>query len=377
MARSSAPLLFLAFGVWFLGTGCTAAHVAQGGWTVTQSRNFRVVSNMGDTESAELVRELEKFREVVVSLTEGATGDTGAPLTVYAFNDRWSFETFAPERYVGGYFSQKLDGRYAALDASAHFGRLTLYHEYVHAVLASSGTVYPGWYSEGLAEFLQMVRIHPDAVELGYPTPRNALLQLARPHESFQQTGSYLKRRMTEVEEDDLFYARAWAMVDYLTLGHLTRAGGVDRREALTRFLMGWSGDEGDAAYQAAFGMTEAQLVEEAEAFVGRQDFPLVRIPLQKGARLEILKSRSLPTADAALELGHVLRDNEKCEQAETLYALVLQTDASHLEALVGRASCLSQRGENAAAEQLFSQLEARAAGHPRLAAQRTRHLYR
>ncbi len=210
-----------------------------------------------------------------------------------------------------------------------------------------------------------------------YPTPRNALLKLARSHEAFQQTGSYLKRQMTEYEEVDLFYARAWAMVDYLTLGHLTRDGGVDRREALTRFLIGWSADEGDAAYQAAFGMTEVQLVQEAEAFVRRHDFPLVRVPLKNDAALQVRESRPLPTADVALELAHVLRDSEKCEQAETLYALVLQTDANHLEALVGRASCLSLRGEDAAAQQLFSQLEARAPGHPRLAAQRTRHLYR
>ncbi len=377
MARPSAPLLLLALGVWLAGAGCTAAHVAQDAWTVTQSSNFRVVSNQGDARSAELVRELEKFRAVVMSVTDGAVGTTGAPLTVYAFNNAENFETFAPSQYIGGYFRQKLDGRYAVLDASAQFGKLTLFHEYVHAVLAGSGVLYPAWYEEGLAEFLQMVRIHPDAVELGRPTPRGGLLQLARQGPALRPTGNNLQRRMTELEEGDLFYARAWATVDFLTLGHLTSEGGVDRREALARFLTGWGGKEGDAAYQAAFGMTEAELAKEVVGFVRRQDFPLIRMPLQTNAQLQALESRPLPAADAALELAQLMRDNGKCEQAESLYALALQADAGHVEALVGRASCLSARGEQAAAEQLFAQLETRAAGHPRLAGQRTRHLYR
>jgi thioredoxin-like negative regulator of GroEL len=376
MQRPHLRTLLLAALLCVAGSACTATHVAKDRWTVTRSRNFRVVSNLQDERSADLLRDLEKFRAVMLSLSGAATGSED-PLTVYAFNNRASFEPFVHSRWHQvGFYAYDLAGRYAALDVSEERSKQVLFRQYVRALLASSGTLYPPWYHEGLPRFLGTARVSPDAVELGRPPQHWGMLALAKPGDVLGQTGSHLRRKLTEAEELDIDLARTWAIVDFLTLGHLTQ-GVKDRREELAHFLTLWNAGEGAAAYTKAFGMSGAELFAEMERWARRGDFPLIRMPLETGKQLSQLKATPLPAENVAMELALVSRNAGQCEQALSLYGMVLAERPSHLEARIGTAACHSLEGRHAEAGALFAALAREAPGSASLAAQQARHLFR
>lgn len=365
-----------------LSSGCSTTHAVERDWVVATTKHFRVVSSAGASEAEAYARKLEQFHQVVAGLADegeaaGAARGSSVPLTLYAFGNRAHYEQFAP-RHTAGAFMQGLEDRFVVVDASSGFGTTAVFfHEYVHAVLAASKARYPPWYHEGLAQFLQTARLEGNTIELGRPPVHQGILLAVKGGATVSETGSHLRRRPLDFEQVADFYARAWATVDYLTLGHLATSGGSDRRPGLLALLRHWSAGAGDEAYPKSLGMTREALEGEVDAFLRRGEFPLAKVPLELSAAEVAVETSALRSSRVARELGDVLRWQGDCPRAFELYQFALKREPSSVHARLGRARCLSDSGQHAQAEQELRALEGEASDSLLLAVHWARHTQR
>jgi tetratricopeptide (TPR) repeat protein len=249
------------------------------------------------------------------------------PTRVYVFDDQEVWDQLAPRANLDGYFFQ--DWRHAVMAINAvrnhASSRETIQHEYVHKILRLSGAMYPLWYNEGLAEFLSTATVGKGTVKLGMPPARAGLLRIAQPDRFVPRApvGSHIARDHEDdpVVSGDVFYARAWARVDYLHLAHVASSDERDHRERLYRFLRLLNQDRAhDEAFAEAFGMSVAQFDERVDAYLRQDQLPLVTIQVDVPPGGQKARVRPMYPAEVASALGELALRNGKLEPARALF---------------------------------------------------------
>lgn len=216
----TATIAVLLFGV----TPLVRADVAEG-WTRLETENFEFVGSADDAAIRSVAERLERFRSALgrVLLTKGAETRT----RVIVFKDSTSFRSFKPTRGDGmpdetvlGLFVAGDDSNTIAV-AADNLDLGTIYHEYVHDVVAASfgSTQVPPWLNEGLAAYFQTFQIE-DEKTATFGSPRSEYQALLRttpliPWNEFFALDNFTLHR-DAVALRPIFYAQAWAVVSYL-----------------------------------------------------------------------------------------------------------------------------------------------------------------
>ena len=231
MAQAPAPRHLLVLGLLALGAPSTPGA----DWTEVKSPHFVVRSDVGTKDARRIALRFEQIRAVLQQRWPWARLDPGRGLLVVATRDVSSFEKLLPtlherrgQAMVAGVFQRGLDKHLVVLradasKAAAEFGYFanpyhTIYHEYVHLVLALNFGDIPAWLSEGLAEYWGETEIDGDRLTLGQPIPGHVMLlrqrDLLPPSVLFgvsDESPHYWERGKAEI-----FYAQSWALVHYL-----------------------------------------------------------------------------------------------------------------------------------------------------------------
>jgi tetratricopeptide (TPR) repeat protein len=241
-------------------------------WTEARSEHVFFYSQCSDEKTRELAGRFETLRKIFPFISPDLARSwtrmsSPLPTHVFLFKDMASFAPYRPDPHVGGFFSARATGNFAALPAGDEEGLAVASHEFVHFVVSQNIRTLPLWLNEGLAEYYSTLQRKGVQVRVGIP-PRSSL--------AYFVNGSPmpLERLCAVTQESPAFkdgatrhqvYASAWLFVhDLLTED--------PARRALTgQFLLRLKrGEPWPEAFRAAYGRDPAAFEEEVQAHLRR-----------------------------------------------------------------------------------------------------------
>ena len=223
-------------------------------WNLYESAHFRVYSDFPEAVVGRRIHDLELFRSVV-HFAMGIAPETETPVVdVYLFSRRGDmFRLFNSDQMLG-FMRPGLQDSLMVIAPVYRTSNLNTvaFHEYVHFILRNvSGSHFPPWYEEGLAEFFAGTAINKDGLVVGDIPPvreralftqpsisiasvMNAGLDAnsAKPVPQASRDLVSLRQRVAAGGggRNDDFYAHAWSIMHLLLLGH---HAGLPRRDHL------------------------------------------------------------------------------------------------------------------------------------------------
>ncbi|MEO8431408.1 MAG: DUF1570 domain-containing protein [Acidobacteriota bacterium] len=312
-------------------------------WIRADTAHFTLFSDAGPDKTRDLALELERFRSVLLLLTQSADTADAVPTSVVLFRNDSSMAPYRP-RFEGrsrspiGFFQASRDGNTIALVAGGHSdAQRVVIHEYLHDFLHGHFPPQPLWYHEGAAEFFGTFRSESTEVRIGLPIPEHLrllreskLLPLAELFSVAHDSAEY-----HDASRQRLFYAESWALVHYLL------RGAPQRTPQLARFLgLLEGGSPIDAAFREAFETDYETLLTELVRYVHGHRFPEVRaafgsLPLQPDVRVI-----PIGAAEALYRLGDLLlhSPDDRDADAEAHFRAALEIEPRHAGALAGLA---------------------------------------
>jgi len=139
-------------------------------WRRAESPNFIVYSDGSERSLREYTAKLERF-DALLSARFGGTPPDARRLPVYLVSDARALRVAVPGLPAGiaGYYSTSENDIFAVLVRGESDDLLL--HEYSHHIMSRSGDArYPGWLSEGFAEYFATATITEGGqVSLGLP----------------------------------------------------------------------------------------------------------------------------------------------------------------------------------------------------------------
>lgn len=319
----------LALGLIALSAGCgpRATRAAGGSWYQLRTPRFQVWTD-GDPETARtLVLDLERFHQVMRSLTKAEEREAAPPLRIFMAKDNDSLRALTGgPRGFAGMMKVTMRGNYALIDASGldveaddiyrFSSRVTLFHEYTHFMQAAQGAQIPSWYNEGFAEYMSTTRFLDEGrFTIGcVPQHRAAWIKYLEwlPMEkvlasdnvaslegsrSAHQTGTRLGPSHNPADA----YAQSWLAVHYLL------ADGA-RKQQLHKYLELWGQGVAPAdASQQAFGMSPDELDRVLQAYARQHELDCVAVVPDKPFALPEVEVVPLGTGAAHYHVGDLL----------------------------------------------------------------------
>jgi tetratricopeptide (TPR) repeat protein len=265
-------------------------------WRRAESRNFVVYSDGSERTLREYTAKLERFDALLRSRFGGGQVEDIRKLPVYLVDDDRALRIARPSlpEGIAGYYSSSEDDIFAILVRGQSDN--ILLHEYGHHFTAQNGAAqYPGWLSEGFAEYFATATVSergratfglPDAGRQ-YALQQNRWLPM---DQLLRAKGSFDIQDRTGLS---MYYAQSWVLTHWL-LADQTRAQG------LARYLPAINGGQDPVeAWQAIFGLTPEQLTTQLRAYSrGRLYYSQMDLP---ALAPEITVTVLSPAADAVV----------------------------------------------------------------------------
>lgn len=197
-------------------------------WRHMQSPHFEVYSRNSESESRELLHNLELVHAIFFE-TFGFRVSRAVPVTVYFFSREKTFEAYKPERV------RKIEALSAFYHADPDRGIMTVaplpsyeaaqrlaFGCYTYHLFRLMGERPPTWYTYGMSGIFSNLNLIANKFELGKADPNQvSRLQTARlvPVEVMfgadQQSNAFLANQNNHV-----FHDQTWAMMHFLYFGH-------------------------------------------------------------------------------------------------------------------------------------------------------------
>lgn len=351
------------------GAGDASAAALGKDWRQVTSPNFTVFGNASEKELRFTVVELERFRQALLTLYPRLKLDSPVPMRVVVFKSDAAFTKFKPRnarghlvREVGGYYrgSADVNDIVLASQADRRDTYQLIFHEYTHAVVHRNQARLPTWMDEGMAEFFSTFRSDEQGRGIlgGVPPLRRdwlrhmELLPLA---DMLSPEGT--SRIFRHPEKVGMFYAQAWALVHYLSLG--------DRRGQLGKFLDALaSGRTQEQAFREVIATTPQKLQDELAMYLMRPKIPGVYVqPSADALRAADAEVRPMREGDVAFLEGDLLMRTGASEPAERALQKALSLDPSHRGARLALSAVRLQQERPAEAVELASAVAGEAPG--------------
>jgi tetratricopeptide (TPR) repeat protein len=198
-------------------------------WLEASSQHFVIYSSEDEETLRKFASRLERYDAAMRYLRDLDDPDLGPAnrLVVYVVANATTVQKIlgAKGSSILGVYSPHASGSFAIVPRRLWTGGLweidpetVLLHEYAHHFLYQNyGGAYPGWFTEGYAEFHSTARFEEDgSVKLGWPAAHRSYgltSNIPMPIETLlTASGNEMGR-----EKVDVFYARAWLLTHYLT----------------------------------------------------------------------------------------------------------------------------------------------------------------
>lgn len=325
---------------------------------VVATGHFTVYSDADDARTRQALRQIETLRAVLTRLTAGLETRTAKPVYVYVFErnatlKRYSGDVTKGTKELAGFHVTGPDRNVLAMSLEASQNPAeTLYHEYLHEVLAATFPKLPLWLNEGIAEYYTTFALGEGVAEIGRPVKAHVHILRGK--------GVLPVRWLIGVDGDSVdyneedragaFYAQSWATVHWLM------RGSPERRERFAAYLGALANGTASDEFWTAFDLTPETIDRELAAYVAQARFPYAEVTLRELAIPEIASPKPMAAHEALASLGWLTlltHDGDRGD-AERHFRAALEASAGYAPAHAGLAWVLSLRGQPEAAAAAF-----------------------
>lgn len=268
-------------------------------WLEVRGEHVLLLSDAPEPRAIELVAECERLRSVLLSASQIYSAGNASLRTIrlIGFSDLKTLQDHFPIPNVGGLRIDDLAGEsLLVVDAERDpADSVTVKHELAHALNAELMVREPRWLAEGLATYLETIRIDHEAgaMVIGEANPRMRGWLAGSPALDFERLLAGDHRDLYSSAPDAIrdFYAQSYLLTHTLVNGHRGRFGQFVRKLG--------HGDPPGAAFAAAFPDANPRKLEE-EAEGSMRAFQVGRVPLPPPGKAPRVR-RLAPVEEQAL----------------------------------------------------------------------------
>lgn len=343
-----------------------------GAWKVVATDHFTVYSDADDTRTKQALRNLETLRAVLSNLSSGFMTRTAKPVYVYVFEKNASLKRYAGDvskgsKELAGFHVTGPDRNVLAMSLAASANPAeTLYHEYLHEVLAATFPKIPLWLNEGIAEYYTTFACGEGVAEIGRPV-KSHVLALRNEKVLPVEWLIGVDGESPDYNEEDragAFYAQSWATVHWLMRGR------PELRQRLAAYLGALLEGTASEEFWTAFDLTPETVDRELAAYVAQARFPYAEVTLRELSIPEIPAPRPMAAHEALASLGWLTlltHDGDRAD-GERHFRAALERVADYAPAWSGLAWILSLRDKPDAAAAMFDRAVAADPKDPKIA---------
>lgn len=263
-----------------LGALLLVSSPARADWLEARSSHFLIYADMPEARLRDYAQRLERYDRALRLITRmpDNPGEGGGRLTVYVVSGLDELRAIFGNRNsdVAGFYVPSAQGSFAITPRGLGDNMLdanqVLLHEYAHHILLSGDSdYYPGWVSEGMAEFFMTAQERSDgSLFIGAPNMARVYSVMApdrMPARTLLDTDG---RRLDPIAMDQK-YSRGWLLIHYLLLGG-------ERGNQFTDYIRRVnSGTPSVEAGRQAFGDL-GRLDLDLDSYRRRPDLPVLRL---------------------------------------------------------------------------------------------------
>lgn len=324
-----------------LGLCCSRGNAASTPWVEVRSPHFRVITDINDTVGGRVADRLERIRLFFQAVLPDASVDADQPITVFALQDRKSFESIEPaadrkkrssQFQIVGFFLPTPDNNYTALQIDALFvhGYAGVYSGYVYFILRKA-TWMPLWLRTGLADFYENTDIDGDQILFGAPNfediqyvhNRLDLLPLPELLTLGPQSPFY-----TDADKRFLFESESWALTHYVQTSDFQKK--THHLSDYARHLM--EGEDSLTAAGQSFGELP-ELSKRLQSYVSQSVYQGTSVRMKFDIDDRAFTSRKVPIPEVDAIRADILAHGGRQAEAEKLADDVLQEDPDNARA--------------------------------------------
>ncbi|MGD8860435.1 MAG: hypothetical protein PVI30_10530 [Myxococcales bacterium] len=284
------------------------ATEAEHGWHEARTPRFVVLTDGEPERARRLATDLERFHQVMLAKTSVEEREAAPPFRVFLTSSRESYRALGGDEKTAGQFKPTVRGNYALVsggddDAGGlrQTARHVLFHEYVHYLQSLGGGHSPGWYREGVAEYMATTELRDDgSYTVGCP-PR---------HRTAWAADRYWIPMREVMQSDNLValsgrdrdaYAQAWYAVHYFS-------GEEERVKQMAHYLALWAAGRPYAeAVQEAFGMPAGALNVALQEYARKPSFDCAAVTPAEPLKAPEVAQRPLIEAQASYRVADLL----------------------------------------------------------------------
>jgi len=286
---------------WGVGLGAgllalTLGQPARAEWMEAKSAHFTVYGDTSESELRARTVKLERFDAALRGLLKVPDGGS-ATIYIVRLDD---IRKFSGASNVLGFYRPNYQGAVGFIPLSINASdkinpTQIMFHEYTHHILLSSELVaYPGWATEGLAEFFSTTKFDAEgnAIVGGAPTIRQYSIGQQHAWSVSELLDSDSKPPKDDAKEE--LYSRGWALTHYLLLSGKRPGQFFQYINLLNK------GGEPLEVGRKVFGNLD-KLDSEVEAYIRQPSFPSSVIKASNANLAQEVAVRKLSAGEVAI----------------------------------------------------------------------------
>jgi tetratricopeptide (TPR) repeat protein len=250
-----------AYGAFLAVAAVAPAHAE---WLKAESPHFLVYGDVSEGEMRSYVRKVERFDALLRLYYPVANERESGKLEIFLAHGIDDLRKISPGLggTVAGFYSGDVDRIFAVVDLTRSEGQSTLFHEYSHHFMrANMPADYPGWFTEGFAEYYATADLARDRVRIGLHSP-GRMNSLTMPLNEWAPMEAVLGKTAVPRTLGHSYYAQAWALTHYFM-------STPERQQLLAQYLRALRvGGDPVESLQTVVGMTPDQLQRTIRSYV-------------------------------------------------------------------------------------------------------------
>ncbi len=258
---------------------CMAPHATQAAekWLRLSSENFDMLSCTSEREAKNLLVRLEQFRTAFFTFfPQKRTHYTRPYIVVLGSQKQFipylpSYKQKVRTNLTGVFMQSPTNPRIMMVNEEVDEGLQTIFHEYVHSLIAAMGLRPPLYLNEGLAEVYSTFEVKGDTVKIGVAQPWYVhLLSRKRwlPFKTFFAV-DHKSKYYNEKDHVNIFYAQSWLLMHYMVFGNNSDLVTAKKLDVFLD-LCETPGISTSDAFERAFGLDYAKLEEALRDYLSR-----------------------------------------------------------------------------------------------------------
>lgn len=275
-------------------------------WTYAAGQHFEVYTTGGEAVARRAIEDFDRVH-MYFELALKTPAITGPRTRLIVFSSRDEFAPYAANSSVKAFYQSDIDGDFIVLPGLKGDVMPAVTHEYAHLVARRTGSHYPLWLDDGLAEYFSTVMPAATKLLIGAAPPERQralgfgvrLLPLERLFAVTRESADY-----TSPSRATLFYAESWALTHMLLSDERYR----DKSGELLARLA--KGEPSALALTTVYGKPVDDITKDLSKYALRGSYKATQLDIALPPMTAAADTRAASDFEAGVALASLLAAN-------------------------------------------------------------------